>query len=258
MNLAYLDRNALLGDPRLRWRCPWRAAQLRLRLRQRPASSSTAIPPPCSSRHRHLASGRPKHHPPLGDRPVTAGLVATTTHTQLAFGNGVSGPGAVSCFKQRDANDFTAKPGVPKTPSALVQGGQRDRAGPKQPLLPRWRHAGARPTRRATSWPPAARVAAAITHHRCCQVLLNRSSTASTWASAVATSRNPQPSSGPESAQPRQGPQPRQPAVCCKTWATSCSHHGDGLCPFRLRPCREGGSRGWRTPPLPEPWPSDE
>jgi gamma-glutamyltranspeptidase/glutathione hydrolase len=132
MNLAYRDRNRLLGDPDQvampldRLLSDRYAAQQRRRIRSdrhRPAADLEAEPSP-------LGEGTNTTHLSVVDRD--GGLVATTTTLNTAYGNGITVPGA-GFLLNNEMDDFTAKPGAPNAYD-LRQGSQNAIAPGRRPL----------------------------------------------------------------------------------------------------------------------------
>ena len=132
MNLAYRDRNRLLGDPDQvampldRLLSARYADQQRQRLRadrHRPAAELEAEASP-------LGGGTNTTHISVVDRD--GGLVATTTTLNTAYGNGISVPGA-GFLLNNEMDDFTAKPGAANA-YGLRQGEQNAIAPGKRPL----------------------------------------------------------------------------------------------------------------------------
>ena len=185
MNLAYRDRNRLLGDPdqvampldRLLSARYAREQRQRLRAdRHRPASELEAEPSP-------LAEGTNTTHLSVVDRD--GGLVATTTTLNTAYGNGISVPGA-GFLLNNEMDDFSAKPGVPNA-YGLRQGDQNAIAPGRRPLSSMTPtlvfHADGRPLL-ATGSPGGSRIITTVL-----QVLLNRLVHGLNLASAVAVPR---------------------------------------------------------------------
>ena len=185
MNLAYLDRNALLGDPRFvampleKLLSSAYASRQRARIQLNRHTPSLQLSPQAPG----LQEGPNTTHLSVIDRDGS--LVATTTTLNFAFGNGVSVPGA-GFLLNNEMDDFTAKPGVPNA-FGLVQGEANAIAPGKQPL------SSMAPTlvldRRggpllATGSPGGSRIITIVL-----QVLLNRLEHGLNLASAVATSR---------------------------------------------------------------------
>ena len=132
MNLAYRDRNRLLGDPDQvampldRLLSDRYAAAQRQRIRadrHRPAAELEAEPSPA-------AEGTNTTHLSVVDRD--GGLVATTTTLNTAYGNGITVPGA-GFLLNNEMDDFTAKPGAPNA-YGLRQGSQNAIAPGRRPL----------------------------------------------------------------------------------------------------------------------------
>ena len=132
MNLAYRDRNRLLGDPDQvampldRLLSDRYAAEQRQRIRadrHRPAAELEAEPS-------LAAEGTNTTHLSVVDRD--GGLVATTTTLNTAYGNGITVPGA-GFLLNNEMDDFTAKPGAPNA-YGLRQGSQNAIAPGRRPL----------------------------------------------------------------------------------------------------------------------------
>jgi gamma-glutamyltranspeptidase/glutathione hydrolase len=132
MNLAYRDRNRLLGDPDQvaipldRLLSDRHAAGQRRRIRtdrHRPAAELEAEPSPVSGETNTT-------HISVVDRD--GGLVATTTTLNTAYGNGISVPGA-GFLLNNEMDDFTASPGAPNA-YGLRQGTQNAIAPGRRPL----------------------------------------------------------------------------------------------------------------------------
>jgi gamma-glutamyltranspeptidase/glutathione hydrolase len=131
-NLAYRDRNRLLGDPDQiampldRLLSDAYATQQRQRIqpdRHRPAAELEAEPS-------LVSSGLNTTHVSVVDRD--GGLVATTTTLNTAYGNGITVPGA-GFLLNNEMDDFTAKPGAPNA-YGLRQGEQNAIAPGRRPL----------------------------------------------------------------------------------------------------------------------------
>ena len=131
MNLAYRDRNSLLGDPRFvampleQLLSPAYAERQRQRIlldRHTPAAN-LAPPPPGQE-------GTNTTHLSVIDRQGM--LVATTTTLNFAYGNGISVPGA-GFLLNNEMDDFTARPGAANA-YGLLQGSANAIAPGKQPL----------------------------------------------------------------------------------------------------------------------------
>jgi len=132
MNLAYRDRNRLLGDPDQvampldRLLSDRYAAAQRQRIqanRHRPAAALEAEPSPSTE-------GTNTTHLSVVDRD--GGLVATTTTLNTAYGNGITVPGA-GFLLNNEMDDFTAQPGAPNA-YGLRQGAQNAIAPGRRPL----------------------------------------------------------------------------------------------------------------------------
>ena len=185
MNLAYRDRNRLLGDPDQvtmpldRLLSERYAAEQRQRIRadrHRPAAELEAQPSAA-------VEGTNTTHLSVVDRD--GGLVATTTTLNTAYGNGITVPGA-GFLLNNEMDDFTAKPGDPNA-YGLRQGSQNAIAPGRRPL------SSMTPTlvfRRdgqpllATGSPGGSRIITTVL-----QVLLNRLVHGLNLASAVAAPR---------------------------------------------------------------------
>jgi gamma-glutamyltranspeptidase/glutathione hydrolase len=185
MNLAYRDRNRLLGDPDQvampldRLLSDRYAAEQRQRIRadrHRPAAELEAEP--------GLAlGGSNTTHLSVVDRD--GGLVATTTTLNTAYGNGITVPGA-GFLLNNEMDDFTAKPGAPNA-YGLRQGSQNAIAPGRRPLSSMtptlvFRFDGA--PLLATGSPGGSRIITTVL-----QVLLNRLVHGLNLASAVAAPR---------------------------------------------------------------------
>jgi gamma-glutamyltranspeptidase/glutathione hydrolase len=222
MNLAYRDRNRLLGDPAqvampLDWLLSDRhAAQQRQRLRadrHRPAAELEAESTP-------LAEGTNTTHLSVVDRD--GGLVALTTTLNTAYGNGITVPGA-GFLLNNEMDDFTAKPGAPNA-YGLRQGAQNAIAPGRRPLssmTPTLVFApGERPWL-ATGSPGGSRIITTVL-----QVLLNRLVHGLNLASAVAT-----------------------PRIHSQLWPDQISTE-EGLSPDTLRLLQQRGHRVVLTPAM--------
>lgn len=132
MNLAYRDRNRLLGDPDQvaipldRLLSDRYASQQRLQLRaerHRPAAELDAERSPAEG-------GTNTTHISVVDRD--GGLVATTTTLNTAYGNGITVPGA-GFLLNNEMDDFSARPDAPNA-YGLRQGSQNAIAPGRRPL----------------------------------------------------------------------------------------------------------------------------
>ena len=183
-NLAYRDRNALLGDP----------AQIAIPIPQllgEPYLTALRrqIPP---DRHGPPASLPPR--PPWGEGPNTThlsvadrkgGLVALTTTLNFPFGNGIAVPGA-GFLLNNEMDDFSASPGTPNA-FGLVQGQANAIAPGRQPLSSMAPTLVFRPDGRpwiATGSPGGSRIITTLA-----QVLLNRLVHGRNLATSVAAPR---------------------------------------------------------------------
>ena len=185
MNLAYRDRNRLLGDPdqvampldRLLSDRYANEQRQRIRLdRHRPAAELEAEPSPA-------AEGLNTTHLSVVDRD--GGLVALTTTLNTAYGNGITVPGA-GFLLNNEMDDFTAKPGAPNA-YGLRQGRQNAIAPGRRPLSSMTPTLAFRPDGApllATGSPGGSRIITTVL-----QVLLNRLLHGLNLASAVASPR---------------------------------------------------------------------
>jgi gamma-glutamyltranspeptidase/glutathione hydrolase len=185
MNLAYRDRNRLLGDPDQvampldRLLSDRYAAAQRQRIqanRHRPAAALEAEPSPSPE-------GTNTTHLSVVDRD--GGLVATTTTLNTAYGNGITVPGA-GFLLNNEMDDFTVQPGAPNA-YGLRQGVQNAIAPGRRPLSSMtptlvFRADGA--PLLATGSPGGSRIITTVL-----QVLLNRLVYGLNLASAVAEPR---------------------------------------------------------------------
>ncbi|MBV2351922.1 gamma-glutamyltransferase [Synechococcus sp. HK05] len=186
MNLAYRDRNRLLGDPDQvampldRLLSDPYATEQRQRIRadrHRPAAELEAEPSPL------VGEGTNTTHLSVVDRD--GGLVATTTTLNTAYGNGITVPGA-GFLLNNEMDDFTAKPGAPNA-YGLRQGSQNAIAPGRRPLSSMTPTLVYRPDDSpllATGSPGGSRIITTVL-----QVLLNRLVHGLNLASAVAAPR---------------------------------------------------------------------
>ena len=185
MNLAYRDRNALLGDPdqvampldRLLDPSYVNAQRQALDLeRHRPASAVQQGQPP-------LPESEDTLHFSVADRQ--GGLVALTTTLNFPFGNGIAVPGA-GFLLNNEMDDFTARIGSPNA-FGLVQGAANTIAPGRRPLSSMSPTLVFRPDGRpwfATGTPGGSRILTTVL-----QVLLNRIDHGLNLAGAVAAPR---------------------------------------------------------------------
>ena len=185
INLAYRDRNRLLGDPAQvsmpleRLLSERYAAEQRQRLRldrHRSAAELEAEPSPG-------VEGTNTTHLSVADRD--GGLVALTTTLNTAYGNGISVPGA-GFLLNNEMDDFTAKPGAPNA-YGLRQGSQNAIAPGRRPLssmTPTLVFRADGSPLLATGSPGGSRIITTVL-----QVLLNRLLHGLNLASAVAETR---------------------------------------------------------------------
>jgi gamma-glutamyltranspeptidase/glutathione hydrolase len=185
MNLAYRDRNALLGDPDqvaiplARMLAPAYVAAMRRSLdlqRHRPAAQVQQGPPP-------LPESEDTIHLSTADRQ--GGMVALTTTLNFPFGNGIAVSGA-GFLLNNEMDDFTAQLGSANA-FGLVQGASNAIAPGRRPLSSMSPtlvfHADGRPWF-ATGSPGGSRILTTVL-----QVLLNRIEHGLNLAGAVAAPR---------------------------------------------------------------------
>ncbi len=183
-NLAYRDRNDLLGDPaqiaipsQQLLEEPYLAA-----LRQQISLDRHRLPGSLAPRPRWL-EGTNTTHLSVADRQ--GGLVALTTTLNFPFGNGIAVPGA-GFLLNNEMDDFTASPGTPNA-FGLVQGQANAIAPGRRPLSSMAPTLVFRPDGRpwiATGSPGGSRIITTIA-----QVLLNRLVQGRNLATAVAAPR---------------------------------------------------------------------
>ena len=185
MNLAYRDRNRLLGDPDHvampleQLQSSAYAALQRSRLdlnRHRPAAQLEADPTA-------LGGGSNTTHVSVADRQ--GGLVAVTTTLNGAYGNGISVPGA-GFLLNNELDDFSLKPGSANG-YGLVQGAVNAIAPGRRPLSSMTPTLVFRPSGEpllATGSPGGSRIITTVL-----QVLLNRLVFGLNLASSVAAPR---------------------------------------------------------------------
>jgi len=185
MNLAYRDRNRLLGDPdhvampleQLQSQAYATLQRSRLDLnRHRPAAQLEADPTA-------LGGGSNTTHVSVADRQ--GGLVAVTTTLNGAYGNGISVPGA-GFLLNNELDDFSLKPGSANG-YGLVQGAVNAIAPGRRPLSSMTPTLVFRPSGEpllATGSPGGSRIITTVL-----QVLLNRLVFGLNLASSVAAPR---------------------------------------------------------------------
>ena len=185
MNLAYRDRNRLLGDPdhvtmpleQLQSSAYADLQRSRLDLnRHRPAAQLEADPTA-------LGGGSNTTHVSVADRQ--GGLVAVTTTLNGAYGNGISVPGA-GFLLNNELDDFSLKPGSANG-YGLVQGAVNAIAPGRRPLSSMTPTLVFRPSGEpllATGSPGGSRIITTVL-----QVLLNRLAFGLNLDSAVAAPR---------------------------------------------------------------------
>ena len=185
MNLAYRDRNRLLGDPdqvampleQLQSSAYATLQRSRLDLqRHRPASQLEADPTA-------LGGSSNTTHVSVADRQ--GGLVAVTTTLNGAYGNGISVPGA-GFLLNNELDDFSLKPGSANG-YGLVQGAVNAIAPGRRPLSSMSPTLVFRPSGEpllATGSPGGSRIITTVL-----QVLLNRLAFGLNLASSVAAPR---------------------------------------------------------------------
>ncbi|MDM7953737.1 MAG: gamma-glutamyltransferase [Cyanobium sp. CZS 25K] len=183
MNLAYRDRNALLGDPEqvavpvARLLSPAYLAALRRRIDSRRHTPALAL---------EAASGREgtnTTHLSVADR--RGGLVALTTTLNFPYGNGITVPG-LGFLLNNEMDDFTARAGIANA-FGLRQGEANAIAPGRRPLSSMAPTLLFRPDGRpwiATGSPGGSRIITTVL-----QVLLNRVVHGLNLASAVASPR---------------------------------------------------------------------
>jgi gamma-glutamyltranspeptidase/glutathione hydrolase len=183
MNLAYRDRNTLLGDPDqvaipvARLLSPAYLAGLRRRIDRRRHT------PPAEVEAAPAAEGTNTTHLSVADRQ--GGLVALTTTLNFAYGNGISVPG-MGFLLNNEMDDFTARPGSPNA-FGLRQGEANAIAPGRRPLSSMAPTLVFRPDGRpwiATGSPGGSRIITTVL-----QVLLNRIVHGLNLAGAVAAPR---------------------------------------------------------------------
>ena len=185
MNLAYRDRNRLLGDPEQvempldQLQSAAYAAMQRSRLdlnHHRPAAQLEADPTA-------LGGGTNTTHVSVADRQ--GGLVAVTTTLNGAYGNGITVPGA-GFLLNNEIDDFSLKPGSANG-YGLVQGAANGIAPGRRPLssmTPTLVFGPSGDPLLATGSPGGSRIITTVL-----QVLLNRLVFGLNLASAVAAPR---------------------------------------------------------------------
>jgi len=185
MNLAYLQRNTLLGDP---GSLPFAAS--RFLGDDAIAALRAAINP---SRHRNAAELQAQPLMPQEGSDTThlsvadgqGGLVAATSSINFAYGNGITVPQA-GFLLNNQMDDFTARPGSPNG-FGLVQGSANAIAPGRRPLSSMTPTLVFRPDGApwiATGSPGGSRIITSVL-----QVLLNRLVHGLNLASAVAAPR---------------------------------------------------------------------
>ncbi len=185
MNLAYLQRNSLLGDPGLRpiqtERFLGDGAITALRAQINPGRHRRASE--LLVRPALLHEGSDTTHVSVADGQ--GGLAAVTSSINFAYGNGVMVPGA-GFLLNNQMDDFTAKPGSPNG-FGLVQGSANAVAPGRRPLSSMTPTLVFRPDGTpwiATGSPGGSRIITTVL-----QVLLNRLVHGLNLASAVAAPR---------------------------------------------------------------------
>ena len=185
MNLAYLQRNGLLGDPGPR---PIQAERFlgdgaitALRAQISPSRHRSAAE--LQAQAALLQEGSDTTHVSVADSQ--GGLAAATSSINFAYGNGVTVPGA-GFLLNNQMDDFTAKPGSPNG-FGLVQGSANAIAPGRRPLSSMTPTLVFRPDGTpwiATGSPGGSRIITTVL-----QVLLNRLVHGLNLASAVAAPR---------------------------------------------------------------------
>ena len=183
MNLAYRDRNALLGDPEqvpvpvARLLSPAHIEGLRRRIDPRRHTPAPALEAAASS------EGTNTTHLSVADRQ--GGLAALTTTLNFPYGNGITVPG-LGFLLNNEMDDFTALPGSANA-FGLRQGSANAIAPGRRPLSSMAPTLLFRPDGRpwiATGSPGGSRIITTVL-----QVLLNRVVHGLNLASAVAAPR---------------------------------------------------------------------
>ena len=185
MNLAYRDRNRLLGDP----------DQVAMPLEQLQSSAYATLQRSRLDLQRHRPAGQLEADPTaLGGSSNTThvsvadrqgGLVAVTTTLNGAYGNGISVPGA-GFLLNNELDDFSLKPGSANG-YGLVQGAVNAIAPGRRPLSSMSPTLVFRPSGEpllATGSPGGSRIITTVV-----QVLLNRLAFGLNLASSVAAPR---------------------------------------------------------------------
>ena len=185
MNLAYLQRNSLLGDPGSRpiqsERFLGNSAITALRTQINPSRHRSAAE--LQAQPALLQESSDTTHVSVADGQ--GGLVAATSSINFAYGNGVTVPGA-GFLLNNQMDDFTAKPGSPNG-FGLVQGSANAIAPGRRPLSSMTPTLVFRPDGTpwiATGSPGGSRIITSVL-----QVLLNRLVHGLNLASAVAAPR---------------------------------------------------------------------
>jgi gamma-glutamyltranspeptidase/glutathione hydrolase len=185
MNLAYHDRNTLLGDPEqitIPINRLLSASHLDGLRRTMDHEQHRPAPEISGDRSRGRESSETTHVS-VSDRD--GGLVATTTTLNFSYGNGITVPGA-GFLLNNEMDDFTAKPGSPNA-YGLVQGEANAIAPGRRPLSsmsPTLVFRGDGEPWLATGSPGGSRIITIVL-----QVLLNRMVHGLNLATAVASPR---------------------------------------------------------------------
>ena len=130
-NLAYRDRNAMLGDPaQIPIPSPQLLGEPDLAALRRQISPDRHRPPASLPPRPLWGEGPNTTHLSVADRQ--GGLVALTTTLNFPFGNGIAVPGA-GFLLNNEMDDFTASPGTPNA-FGLVQGRSNAIAPGRRPL----------------------------------------------------------------------------------------------------------------------------
>jgi gamma-glutamyltranspeptidase/glutathione hydrolase len=184
MNLAYRDRNDLLGDPdQIAIPSQQLLADTYLRALRQQISPDRHQPPAALPPRPAWTEGTNTTHLSVADRQ--GGLVALTFTLNLPFGNGIVVPEA-GFFLNNEMDDFTASPGKPNA-FGLLQGEANAIAPNRRPLSSMTPTLVFRPDGRpwiATGSPGGSRITTAVA-----QVLLNRLVHGRNLATAVSTAR---------------------------------------------------------------------
>lgn len=255
MNLAYRDRNALLGDPDRvpvpveRLLSPVHLDGLRRRIdpqRHTPAPALEAAAATEGTNTTHLS---------VADRQ--GGLASLTTTLNFPYGNGISVPG-MGFLLNNEMDDFTALPGSANA-FGLRQGSANAIAPGRRPLSSMAPTLVFRPDGRpwlATGSPGGSRIITTIL-----QVLLNRMVHGLNLAGAVAAPASTA-SCGPTGSMQKKASAPTA-AACWRRWGTASAGPRPWGRPTASRCWRaaaawgrwiRAGPKAWPWPNEPQPW----